>query len=58
MRRSRMPWNREYEMKITCDRCGATYRDGELIAQDGLMVCKLRCYDAPSYEDNKEQAGR
>jgi len=50
MRRSGMLRGRRYREKVSCDRCGFTYREGDLVEQDGIMVC-LRCYDEPSHDD-------
>lgn len=35
--------------RVTCDRCGFSYYDGELVTQDGLEVCKW-CWDESSYQ--------
>lgn len=51
-RRSTMQ-GRRYEKKVSCDRCGFTYRDGELVEQNGLMVCTIHCYDKPSYKETR-----
>jgi formylmethanofuran dehydrogenase subunit E len=41
--------------KVACDRCGQTYREGDLVEQNGRMVCPV-CFDEPSYQDNRRNA--
>lgn len=40
--------------KVTCDRCGFTFRDGDLVEQRGLMVCD-KCTDEPSYKEHDDE---
>jgi len=54
MKRNTVDTTKNWE-KVLCDRCGFTYRDGELREQDGIMVCD-RCWDEKSYKDNKRRA--
>lgn len=43
--------------RVKCDRCGFTYREGELVTEPvtGLQVCHPvyggHCYDDPAYKD-------
>ncbi len=38
-----IPWS-------VCDRCGFQYPLGQLVAQKGLMVCTLYCFDNTDIE--------
>jgi formylmethanofuran dehydrogenase subunit E len=38
--------------KVACDICGQTYREGELVEQNGKMVCP-NDLDEPSYQDRR-----
>ena len=53
-RRRRTMQGRRYEKKVECDRCGFTYRDGELREQDGLLICDM-CYDEPYYKEQRSE---
>ncbi len=57
MRRSFSTWHRRLREKVSCDRCGFTYRDGDLVEQDGIMVCP-KCYDEPSHDDYERGAAQ
>lgn len=51
-------WHRHYKEKVSCDRCGFTYHDGDLVEQDGIMVCRKRCLDVPDRDDFMEGDGK
>jgi len=46
----------DYSMlpKVECDRCGFTFREGDLKLQDGSMVCD-ECFDEPEYKKHAEE---
>ena len=50
--------HRRHREKVTCDRCGATFREGDLLEQDGILVCRKRCLDEPDRDDYEERGGR
>ena len=38
-----------------CDRCGWVYRLGQMVMQNGLLLCLAKCYDNPDIL-NRDQA--
>ena len=40
-----------FEQRSYCRRCGRAYHLHDLILQNGLLVCKPRCYDDTDNQD-------